>query len=199
MKVLITGGKGFIGSNLSDLLLEKGYEVWCLDNESTCNLDNDKHLESNQKYHFIKGDVREKINIPKVDFIFHLASPASVPHYQKDPIGTMMTGVLGTKNVLDFAVECKARVVFSSTSEVYGDAFENPQRESYNGNCSTLSKRSCYDESKRSAETLCYDYKRVHGLDARVARIFNTFGKRMNMDDGRILTNFIRAIIRNEP
>jgi nucleoside-diphosphate-sugar epimerase len=190
MKVLVTGGAGFIGSFLCEKLLEEGYEVLCLDNLSTGKKSNVNHLLKNPKFKFIEHDVTRPINL-EANFIFQLASPASPIDYQKLPIETSMANSIGTYNMLQLAKKNRARLLLASTSEVYGDPMEHPQKETYWGNVNPFGVRSCYDESKRFAEALTMSFHRKHNLDVRIARIFNTFGPRMRLDDGRVIPNFI--------
>ena len=197
MKILVTGGAGFLGSHLCDKLIEKGNHVICLDNLYTGSKDNIKHLLSNPNFEFIEHDVIEPLDI-EVDQIYNLACPASPPHYQKDPIMTAKTGIFGALNMLDLAVKYKARILQASTSEVYGDPQVHPQPESYRGCVNTIGIRSCYDESKRMAETLFFDYHRQYNTDIRVMRIFNTYGPRMNPEDGRVVSNFIVQALKGE-
>ena len=196
-RVLVTGGAGFLGSHLCDKMLNDGYEVVCLDNLYTGRLVNIEHLLSENNFTFIEHDVRQPIDI-KVDYIFNLACPASPPHYQKDPIMTAQTSVLGALNLLELARKNSARILQASTSEVYGDPLIHPQPENYKGNVNPIGIRACYDEGKRLAETLCFDYHRRYGLDIRVIRIFNTYGPRMNPNDGRVVSNFIVQALRGE-
>jgi len=199
MKVLITGGAGFIGSHLCETVLkDKGFDALCLDNLSTGNKKNIEHLLNNSRFKFIKHDVTKTIDL-KVDFIFHLASPASPIDYQKLPIETSLANSLGTYNMLVLAKKNKARFLLASTSEVYGDSLEHPQKETYWGNVNPLGPRSCYDESKRFAEALTMSFQRKYNLDVRIARIFNTYGPRMRLDDGRVLPNFIVQTLSNRP
>ena len=198
--VLVTGGAGFIGSHLCDSLLQKGEYVTCVDNlftGTTCNI---RPLLNHPRFQFIEHDVRDPLRIEgRIDQIYHLACPASPRHYQKDPIGTMMTCVLGTMNVLELGRQKSARVLQASTSEVYGDPEVHPQPESYAGNVNTIGPRACYDEGKRAAEALMFDYHRIHGLEIKLARIFNTYGPRMLENDGRVISNFIVQALRGEP
>ena len=194
--VLITGGAGFIGSHLCDLLLEEKYKVACLDNLLTGSKNNIEHLLKNQNFQFIESDVVKPINQfagHQVDYIFHLASPASPVDYQNYPEETLLSNSLGTLNVLELAKETGAKVLIASTSEVYGDPREHPQKETYFGNVNTFGPRACYDESKRYAETATYVYISKYNLDARIVRIFNTYGPRMKKDDGRVVSNFING------
>lgn len=198
--VLVAGGAGFIGSHLCDTLLQRGSTVICLDNLFTGSIDNIRPLLNHPNFRFIEHDVRDPIEIEEgIDRIYSLACPASPRHYQKDPIGTMKTCVIGTMNMLDLA-RCKgARVLQASTSEVYGDPEIHPQPESYLGNVNPIGPRACYDEGKRAAETLMFDYHRTHGVEIKVARIFNTYGPRMLENDGRVVSNFIVQALRGEP
>jgi UDP-glucuronate decarboxylase len=199
MRHLVTGGAGFIGSHLIDTLLRtEGDSVVCLDNFQTGHQRNIAHLIRDPRFELVRHDVRDPIVI-EADQVWHLACPASPPQYQKNPIATIKTNVLGTLNMLGLARRCGARFLLASTSEIYGDPLVTPQSETYLGNVSCTGPRACYDEGKRIAETLVYDYKRVHGLEVRVARIFNTYGPRMAADDGRVVTNFIRQALAHEP
>jgi nucleoside-diphosphate-sugar epimerase len=198
MKVLVTGGAGFIGSFLCEALLKNGHDVLCLDNLSTGKMSNIKHLMKDPKFKFLEHDVTKPIDID-ADMIFHLASPASPVDYQKLPIETSMANSLGTFNMLNLANKNKARFLLSSTSEVYGNPLEHPQKENYWGNVNPIGMRSCYDESKRFAETLTTSFHNRHGLDVRIARIFNTFGPRMRFDDGRAIPNFIIQSLTGKP
>lgn len=196
--VLVTGGAGFIGSHLCDRLIQEGHRVTCIDNLFTGAKQNIEHLCSSDHFDFIEQDVQLPIE-GSYDWIFNLACPASPPHYQHDPVETVRTNVLGMINVLDLARKTGARVLQASTSEVYGDPLVHPQDEEYWGNVNPISKRACYDEGKRCAETLCFDYHREFGVDIRVIRIFNTYGPRMAKDDGRVVSNFILQALRGEP
>ena len=198
MRVLVTGGAGFIGSFLCERLLNEGHEVICLDNLSTGKKSNIEHLLANPKFHFIEHDITKPIDLG-VDYVFHLASPASPSDYQKLPIETAMANSLGTFNTLELARKNEARFLLASTSEVYGNPLEHPQNEDYFGNVNCLGPRSCYDESKRFAETLTMSFHRRYGLDIRIARIFNTFGPRSRLDDGRAIPNFIVQSLTGEP
>jgi len=198
MKTLVTGGAGFIGSHVCEALLNKGYDVLCLDNLSTGDKKNIEHLLNDSKFKFIQHDVTKPIDL-KADFIFHLASPASPINYQKLPIETSMANSIGTYNMLQLARMNKARFLLASTSEVYGDPIEHPQKETYWGNVNPFGVRSCYDESKRFAETLTMSFHRKYNLDVRIARIFNTYGPRMRLDDGRVIPNFIVQALTNKP
>ncbi len=197
---LIAGGAGFIGSHLCDALLQRGHRVICLDNLFTGTIANIRPLLNHPNFRFIEHDVREPLDIDEpVDRIYSLACPASPRHYQKDPIGTMNTCVIGTMNMLELARRKSARVLQASTSEVYGDPEIHPQPESYLGNVNPIGPRACYDEGKRAAETLMFDYHRQHGVEIKVARIFNTYGPRMLENDGRVVSNFIVQALRGEP
>jgi UDP-glucuronate decarboxylase len=190
MRILITGGAGFLGSHLSDRLIEQGNEVICLDNFFTGRKANIQHLLGNPRFELVRHDVIDPFKF-EVDRIYNLACPASPPHYQYNPIKTMKTSVVGAINCLGLAKRVKARVFQASTSEVYGDPTVHPQQEAYWGNVNPIGLRSCYDEGKRAAETLFFDYHRENGVDIRVIRIFNTYGPRMLADDGRVVSNFI--------
>ena len=194
---LVTGGAGFLGSHLIDRLLTNGEEVICLDNYFTGRKDNLKSWLNNPKLELIRHDVIEPINL-EVDRIWHLACPASPVHYQFNPIKTSKTSFLGTYNMLGLARRVGARILLASTSEVYGDPEVHPQPENYRGSVNTLGPRSCYDEGKRIAETLCFDYNRMHGTEIRIIRIFNTYGPRMMPNDGRVISNFIVQALRGE-
>ena len=194
---LITGGSGFLGSHLSKKLIENGEEVLCLDNFFTGTKKNINELIKNPKFELIRHDVTEPINV-EVDKIWHLACPASPVHYQYNPIKTTKTSFMGTYNMLGLAKRVGAKILLASTSEVYGDPEISPQKETYRGSVNTTGIRSCYDEGKRIAETLCSDYQRIHGVDVRIMRIFNTYGPKMRSDDGRVISNFIVQALRNE-
>tara|TARA_Y100000589_G_scaffold311508_1_gene330902 strand:+ start:854 stop:1807 length:954 start_codon:yes stop_codon:yes gene_type:complete len=194
---LVTGGAGFLGSHLIDKLMESGEEVICIDNYFTGKKDNIKKWIDHPNFELIRHDVTEPIQL-EVDKIWHLACPASPIHYQFNPIKTSKTSFLGTYNMLGLARRVKAKFLLASTSEVYGDPNVRPQSESYNGNVNTTGLRSCYDEGKRISETLCSDYKRMHNLDIRIIRIFNTYGPRMQPNDGRVVSNFISQAINGE-
>ncbi len=196
MRVLVAGGAGFIGSHMCRFLLKEGNYVICVDDLSTGDLDNIKDLKENFEY--IKHDIIEPISLD-VDQIYHLASRASPLKYQSHPIHTMRTNAIGTDNMLKLANENNARILYSSTSEVYGDPEVHPQTEDYWGNVNPNGIRSCYDESKRYGEAICMAYKRKHNTDIRIARIFNTYGPNMQADDGRVVTNFINQAIEEKP
>jgi UDP-glucuronate decarboxylase len=197
-RVLVTGGAGFLGSHLIDRLLERGDEVLCVDNYFTGTPDNIAHLRSHPRFEFLRHDVTFPLFV-EVDQIFNLACPASPIHYQHDPVQTTKTSVHGAINMLGLAKRVGARILQASTSEVYGDALVHPQTEDYWGNVNPIGPRSCYDEGKRCAETLFFDYHRQHGLKIKVARIFNTYGPRMHQADGRVVSNFIVQALKNEP
>ena len=197
---LVTGGAGFIGSHLCDFLLNKGFSVICMDNLITGNAKNIKHLEKNKNFRFVNHDISKHIKVDgKLDFVLHFASPASPEDYQKIPIQTLKVGSLGTHNTLGLAFAKKAKYVLASTSEVYGDPLVNPQPESYWGNVNPIGVRGCYDESKRFAEALTMAYHRIHKLDTKIARIFNTYGPRMRRNDGRVVPNFINQALSSRP
>lgn len=196
-RVLVAGGAGFLGSHLCARLLGEGQIVICVDNFSTGRMENLRHLLSFDTFSFVRHDIVEALDLP-VDEIYNLACPASPPHYQADPIQTMKTSVIGSLNLLELALRNQARIFQASTSEVYGDPHVHPQPESYWGNVNSFGPRSCYDEGKRSAETLFYDFHQQHGVDIRVVRIFNTYGPRMRSDDGRVVSNFIVQALKGE-
>ena len=196
-RILVTGGAGFLGSHLCSRLLERGFFVTCLDNYFTGAVDNIAHLRGNQNFAMIERSVIDPVDV-KFDEIFNLACPASPVHYQSDPIYTFKTSIIGTLNLLELASKTGAKVLQASTSEIYGDPLIHPQKESYWGNVNTMGIRSCYDEGKRGAETLMYDYHRSRGVNIRVMRIFNTFGPGMNKADGRVVSNFIVQALRGE-
>ncbi|MCB4389530.1 UDP-glucuronic acid decarboxylase family protein [Synechococcus sp. MU1617] len=195
---LVTGGAGFLGSHLIDRLMEAGDEVICLDNYFTGRKCNIERWIGHPRFELIRHDVTEPIKL-EVDRIWHLACPASPIHYQFNPVKTAKTSFLGTYNMLGLARRVGARLLLASTSEVYGDPEVHPQPESYWGSVNPIGVRSCYDEGKRIAETLCFDYQRMNGVEVRVARIFNTYGPRMLLDDGRVVSNFIVQALRGEP
>jgi len=197
MRILVTGGAGFLGSHLCDRLLNEGHEILCLDNFFTGRKQNISHLLQNPKFELIRHDVTEPFRV-EVDQIYNLACPASPPHYQYNPIKTTKTSVMGAINSLGLAKRVRARVFLASTSEVYGDPTVHPQSESYWGNVNPIGRRSCYDEGKRCAETLFFDYHRENGVAIRVVRIFNTYGPRMLADDGRVVSNFIVQALKGE-
>jgi UDP-glucuronate decarboxylase len=190
MRILVTGGAGFLGSHLCDRLIEQGHDVVCLDNYFTGSKKNVEHLAGNPRFETIRHDVTEPILL-EVDRIYNLACPASPVHYQYNPVKTIKTSILGAVNMLGLAKRVKARILQASTSEVYGDPSVHPQTEEYWGNVNPIGIRSCYDEGKRVAETLFMDYHRQNKVDIRIARIFNTYGPRMHPSDGRVVSNFI--------
>lgn len=196
--VLVTGGAGFVGSHLCDALLAQGNKVICLDNFYTGRPENISHLLQNPNFTLFEHDVTEVFDL-QVDEIFNLACPASPPHYQKDPIFTSKTSFLGAMNCLDLATKYNAKVLQASTSEIYGDPHIHPQPENYWGNVNTIGIRSCYDEGKRIAESLFFDFKRIHNIEIKVARIFNTYGPRMDPFDGRVVSNLIVQSLSGKP
>ena len=198
MRILVTGGAGFLGSHLSDRLLSEGHEVIAVDNFFTGNKRNVWHLSDNKNFELIRHDVTFPLYL-EVDAIYNLASPASPIHYQRDPVQTTKTSVLGAINMLGLAKRLGVKIFQASTSEVYGDPEVHPQPESYWGRVNPIGPRACYDEGKRAAETLFFDYHRQHGMPIRVARIFNTYGPRMAPDDGRVVSNFVLQALRGEP
>ena len=198
MKILLTGAAGFLGSHLSKKLIDEGHQVIGLDDLSTGSIKNIENLKSNSNFKFVEHDVRKPYSV-EVDAILNFACPASPISYQKDPVRTIETNFLGMINLLHLANETNAIVIQASTSEIYGDPTQSPQVESYWGNVNPIGIRSCYDEGKRAAETLCFDYKRQHNLDTRVLRIFNTYGPNMSISDGRVVSNFIVQALKNEP
>jgi UDP-glucuronate decarboxylase len=198
MRILVTGGAGFIGSHLCERLLEQGHEVICLDNFFTGSKDNIRHLLHHDHFELLRHDLIEPVLV-EVDQIYNLACPASPIHYQYNPVKTIKTNIMGTLNMLGLAKRVKARILQASTSEVYGDPKEHPQSETYWGNVNPIGVRSCYDEGKRAAETLMMDYHRQNGVDIRIVRIFNTYGPRMAENDGRVVSNFIVQALRGKP
>jgi len=197
MKILVTGGTGFIGNHLCRRLLSEGNSIICLDNNFTGSLNNIKDLLDNPNFEFISHNIINPIYF-EVDQIYHLACPASPPAYQIDPIFTVKTNVLGTMNALEIAKKSKARLLLTSTSEVYGDPHISPQVEEYWGNVNPIGIRSCYDEGKRIAETLTMEYNKMHNIEVRIARIFNTYGPNMSKEDGRVVSNFINQCLENK-
>lgn len=198
MKVLVTGGAGFIGSHLCRKLIQEGKEVICMDNFFTGSKNNVLDLINNPAFELFRGDVTEK-RIIEVDEVYHLACPASPIHYQRNPAQTVRTGVLGTLNMLELCRETKAKFLITSTSEVYGDPEIHPQPEEYNGNVNCIGVRSNYDEGKRCAETLCICFNKQYNVDAKISRLFNCYGPSLHFDDGRVVSNFILQALRNEP
>lgn len=196
-RVLVTGGAGFIGSYLCDELIRQGHDVLCVDNLFSGSRDNIRHLLGHPYFEFIRHDIIQPF-FAEVDMIYHLACPASPLHYQQNPIKTIKTNVVGTINMLGLAKRVKARILLASTSEVYGNPVVHPQKEDYWGNVNPIGIRSCYDEGKRVAETLMMDYHRQNGVDIRIVRIFNTYGPRMAIQDGRVVSNFIVQALRGE-
>jgi len=197
MRILVTGGAGFVGSHLCERLLNEGHDVICLDNFFTGAKDNIIHLMDNHRFEVIRHDIVEPILL-EVDRIYNLACPASPVHYQYNPVKTVKTSVMGTINMLGMAKRVKARILQASTSEVYGDPHVHPQKEDYWGNVNPIGIRSCYDEGKRVAETLMMDYHRQNNVDIRIIRIFNTYGPRMAENDGRVVSNFMLQALRNQ-
>ena len=197
-RILVTGGAGFLGSHLCEKLLDNGDDILCVDNFYTGSRENILHLLDKPHFEFIRHDITFPLYL-EVDEIYNLACPASPSHYQSDPVQTTKTSVHGAINMLGLAKRTKAKIFQASTSEVYGDPEEHPQNEAYFGNVNPIGPRSCYDEGKRCAETLFFDYKRQHNLNIRVARIFNTYGPRMSPNDGRVVSNFIVQAINSEP
>ena len=196
-RILVTGGAGFLGSHLIDRLIEQGHEVVCADNLFTGTKRNIDHLHGHARFEFMRHDVCNPLKL-EVDEIFNLACPASPVHYQHNPVQTTKTSVLGALNMLGLAKRLKCKIFQASTSEVYGDPAVHPQTEDYWGNVNPIGTRSCYDEGKRCAETLFFDYHRQHGVDIKVARIFNTYGPRMHPRDGRVVSNFIMQALAGE-
>jgi UDP-glucuronate decarboxylase len=197
-RALVTGGAGFIGSHLCERLLNDGYDVLCVDNYYSSTKDNIAHLIDNPRFEVIRHDVTFPLYV-EVDEIYHLACPASPIHYQRDPVQTTKTAVHGSINMLGLAKRTGAKILTTSTSEVYGDPAVHPQSEGYWGNVNPIGPRACYDEGKRAAETLFFDYHRQHGLRIKVARLFNTYGPRMHPHDGRVVSNFVVAALENRP
>jgi UDP-glucuronate decarboxylase len=199
-RTIVTGGAGFIGSHLCDRLIQRGDVVICIDNLYTGSLRNIRPLLNHRNFSFIRHDVRDPLSIAgEVDRIYNMACPASPRHYQRDPIATMKTCVTGAENVLELARLKSSRILQASTSEVYGDPEIHPQPEAYVGHVNPIGPRACYDEGKRAAETLFFDYHRFHGIEVKVARIFNTYGPRMLENDGRVVSNFIVQALRGDP
>ncbi|MGC8579954.1 MAG: UDP-glucuronic acid decarboxylase family protein [bacterium] len=199
-RVVITGGAGFIGSHLCEYFLERAYDVFCIDNLITGSLDNISHLFKEKEFVFINHDITNYIHIPgRIDYVLNFASPASPVDYLEHPIQTLKVGALGTHKTIGFAKEKGARYFLASTSEVYGDPLVNPQPETYWGNVNPVGPRSVYDEAKRFAEAMTMGYHRFHKVDVRIVRIFNTYGPRMRLNDGRVVPNFVMQALRNEP
>jgi dTDP-glucose 4,6-dehydratase len=200
MRTLITGGAGFIGSHLCERFLAEGHEVVCVDNLITGRLENIDHLRAGPRFSFVGHDISHPLEVPDtIDHVLHFASPASPVDYLKFPIQTLKVGSLGTHNALGLAKAKKARFLLASTSEVYGDPEVHPQREDYWGNVNPIGVRGCYDEAKRFSEAIVMAYHRTHGIDTKIVRIFNTYGERMRLDDGRVLPNFMGQALRGEP
>ena len=196
---IVTGGAGFVGSHLCDFLVARGQEVLCIDNLITGKKENIAHLSGNRRFRFLKHDVSKKLpSLPKAQFVFHLASPASPVGYQTYSIQTILTNSVGTQQLLEVSRKDKAKFLFASTSEVYGDPKVHPQKESYWGNVNSFGPRSCYDESKRLGEALVYEYIHKFKVDARLVRIFNTYGPRLNENDGRVVSNFINQALQGK-
>ena len=198
MQILVTGGAGFLGSHLCEALLNMGHQVVCVDNFYTGDVENVAHLKTNPQFELIRHDVTFPLYV-EVDGIFNLACPASPVHYQRDPVQTFKTSVHGAINMLGLAKRTGARFLQASTSEVYGDPLIHPQPEEYYGNVNTVGSRACYDESKRVAETLVYEYRKLYNLDTKIVRIFNTYGPNMDEKDGRVITNFVYQTKINQP
>lgn len=199
MKILVTGGAGFIGSHLCEKLLDLDNQVVCVDNLFTGSKDNIKHLLKSENFEFVEHDIIEPFFVDdKVDQIYNLACPASPVHYQENPVRTIKASTIGMINMLGLARKHGARILQASTSEVYGDPEAHPQTEGYRGNVNPIGPRACYDEGKRCAETLCFDYHRMHGMEIKVVRIFNTYGPRMAFNDGRVVSNFILQALKGE-
>jgi dTDP-glucose 4,6-dehydratase len=197
-RILVSGGSGFVGSHLCDRLLKEGHEVVCLDNFFTGSRTNIEHLLDHHRFELVRHDVTEPITM-EVDQVYHLACPASPIHYQRNPVRTIRTAVEGTLNMLDLAREVRARIMIASTSEVYGDPIEHPQRESYWGNVNPIGPRSVYDEAKRFSESAVTAYHRYYGVDTHMVRIFNTYGPRLQANDGRVISNFMIQALSGEP
>ncbi len=198
MQIAVTGGAGFLGSHLCEALLDRGHHVVCVDNFFTGSIDNIAHLRPHRHFELVRHDIVEPILL-EVDQVYNLACPASPVHYQYNPVKTVKTNVVGTLNMLGLAKRVRGRLMQASTSEVYGDPLIHPQTEDYWGNVNPIGPRSCYDEGKRVAETLCHDYRHQHGVDARIVRIFNTYGPRTALNDGRVVSNFITQALTDTP
>lgn len=200
MNILVTGAAGFIGSHLAEKLLKDGNQVVGIDNLQTGSRDNLSDFINDKKFTFLERDIEEPLILDdKIDQIYHLACPAAPVHYQKNPVKTLTTAFVGTKNLLELAQKKQARILYVSTSEVYGDPLEHPQHEQYWGNVNPIGPRACYDEGKRAAEALCFAFRRERNADIRVVRVFNTYGPRMAKNDGRVVPNFILQALKNEP
>jgi UDP-glucuronate decarboxylase len=197
-RILVTGGAGFLGSHLCDRLIESGHEVICMDNFFTGARGNVSHLLDNARFELMRGDVTQKM-VLEVDEVYHLACPASPIHYQRNPVRTISTCVVGTLNMLELCREVHAKLLIASTSEVYGDPEVHPQHERYWGNVNPIGPRACYDEGKRCAESLASSFARQYSVPVRIPRIFNTYGPRMHVDDGRVVSNFVLQALRGEP
>lgn len=197
-KILVTGGAGFLGSHLCERLIAEGHKVFCVDNFYTGSEENISALLSSEHFHLIQHDICDPIEL-EVDQIYNLACPASPEHYQKDPIFTIRTCVIGSFNMLELARKNNASILQASTSEIYGDPKIHPQPESYYGHVNPIGPRACYDEGKRCAEALFFDYKRMYNVDIKIARIFNTYGPRMHKEDGRVVSNFLKQSLNHEP
>ena len=199
MKIIVTGGAGFIGSHLCEYLLNKGDNVICVDNLFTGSKENIWHLIANPNFKFIPHDIIDPLHLQEhIDQLYNLACPASPIHYQYNPVKTIQANTVGVVNMLEIAKLHKARILQASTSEIYGDPLEHPQKETYRGHVNTIGPRACYDEGKRVAETLFFDYHRQYGVDIRIARIFNTYGPNMAVNDGRVVSNFIVQALKNK-
>ncbi len=199
-RVLIAGGAGFVGAHLCKRFVDSGCHVVCIDDLSTGRIKNIANVQRSPNFEFMQQDIVEPVVVEgNIDEIYHLASPASPPQYQLDPIQTFQTNVIGALNLLELARQKGSRILLASTSEVYGDPIQHPQKEDYWGNVNPNGIRSCYDEGKRSAETLFCDYHRMYGVDVRIVRIFNTYGPNMSKEDGRVVSNFITQALKNEP
>jgi dTDP-glucose 4,6-dehydratase len=199
MRALVTGGAGFVGSHLCDALLAEGSDVVCVDNLLTGSLGNIAHLKNESRFEFVERDVNEPYDVGRVDYVFHFASPASPVDYMEHGIETLKVGSLGSFHSLDLAKKYSAKYMVASTSECYGDPLEHPQKETYWGNVNTIGPRSVYDESKRFAEAATMAYHRYHQVDTRILRIFNTYGPRLQLNDGRVISNFMKQALRSEP
>jgi dTDP-glucose 4,6-dehydratase len=199
MRALVTGGAGFVGSHLCDALLAEGNDVVCVDNLLTGSLRNIAHLKNESRFEFVQRDVNEPYDVGRVDYVFHFASPASPVDYMEHGIETLKVGSLGSFHSLDLAKEYGSKYMVASTSECYGDPLEHPQKETYWGNVNSIGPRSVYDESKRFAEAATMAYHRYHKVDTRILRIFNTYGPRLQLNDGRVISNFMKQALRSEP